>query len=319
MTFLRPSAAAVAALRDEMEAEVSRAVARAVRGFLADVRAQAVPAARSRGSLALTAAADEGFPPLGLLYGWWAAQVDAEVLGAIGVAVLRARQLSSDTVILSTARDAAQDYLARVSDRLVRGLEPPVADDAFDRVRLAVSRGHLYGWDTDQVATRIAADLSWEHNRGYWRGALAEADAAIDAILDPLGPPGTPGREYARLNDPRVRALQADRSRYIGLIESDRSHWQTRAVRIARTESTAAANYGTLNALAEEGVTRKEWLSAMDSRTRPSHFEASGQVVPLDRGFEVGSAVLMMPGDPSGPPEETVNCRCTVVGVMLPE
>lgn len=322
MTFLKPSARAVAALRDDLEVEVARAAGRAVRRFLAQVRTHTVAAVRSPVGQAVTAAAGapepldgEGFPTLGLLYGWWAEQVDGEVIGAIAAAVLRARQLSSDTAFVSTGRDAAHSYLARVSDRLVRGLVPPIAEDSFDRIRVAVSRGALYGWDTQQVADRIAADLSWDRNSRYWRSALAEADAAIDAILDPLGPPGAAAREYARLNDPRVRALQADRARYVALIDADRSHWQTRAAAIARTESTAAANYGTLSALADEGVARKEWLAAGDSRTRPSHAAASGQVVPLVEPFRVGDVLMIQPGDPSAPADEVVNCRCTLLGV----
>ena len=82
-----------------------------------------------------------------------------------------------------------------------------------------------------------------------------------------------------------------------------------RADAIARTETHGAANYGSQEAAAATGLPlRKEWLAAQDERTRETHAEADGQIVGMDDGFKVGNAILMYPGDPAGPPEETVNC-----------
>lgn len=92
-----------------------------------------------------------------------------------------------------------------------------------------------------------------------------------------------------------------------------------RATTIARTEATRIANGGELNAnvvradaLGTGDVAQKEWVSTHDARTRPSHVEADGQIVGLQESFTVGGFPLLHPGDPSGPPEETVNCRCTI-------
>jgi len=82
---------------------------------------------------------------------------------------------------------------------------------------------------------------------------------------------------------------------------------------IARTETMRMSNAGAGALYKDWGVHRKEWLATNDSRTRPSHSAANGQVVSIDQKFEVGGALLMQPGDPSGPPGETVNCRCTVL------
>src|SRR3546814_9351006 len=92
------------------------------------------------------------------------------------------------------------------------------------------------------------------------------------------------------------------------------SYWQTRAQRSARTESTGAYNAAGLAALADEGEASKVWIATEDSRTRPSHADADRQVQPLTAPFEVGASALLIPGDPTGPPHETVNCRCTAVG-----
>lgn len=56
----------------------------------------------------------------------------------------------------------------------------------------------------------------------------------------------------------------------------------------------------------------KTWNTVVDGNTRPEHAEADGQSVPIGDPFEVGGEDLMYPGDESGSPENTINCRCTV-------
>ena len=87
-----------------------------------------------------------------------------------------------------------------------------------------------------------------------------------------------------------------------------------RARTIAATEVHAAAIAG--NDIGAEATGLKlgrQWLSALDSDVRESHMQADGQTRPMGEPFDVGGAKLLRPGDPSGPPEETINCRCTVI------
>lgn len=90
-----------------------------------------------------------------------------------------------------------------------------------------------------------------------------------------------------------------------------------RAVTISRTMSTAAANGGKLEGWKQsEVVTGKKWRSAGGDRTRKTHKKANKQVQLLDKPFTVGKSKLMFPGDPSGRPEEIIQCRCTMQSVM---
>lgn len=94
-----------------------------------------------------------------------------------------------------------------------------------------------------------------------------------------------------------------------------------RAETIARTETARAINYGKFSA-AKESKTRlgmdirRNWLATADERTRETHANADSDVnetnrdLDVDTPYEVGAARLWHPGDPAGPPEETVNCRC---------
>ena len=91
----------------------------------------------------------------------------------------------------------------------------------------------------------------------------------------------------------------------------------SRSMTIARTEIVTASNIASVQAAKATGIPglKKEWLSAEDERTRDSHAKADGQQVDLDSTFDVGDSAMEAPGDPSAPPEEIINCRCTVAYV----
>lgn len=90
---------------------------------------------------------------------------------------------------------------------------------------------------------------------------------------------------------------------------------RTGAVRAARAAVTGAENAGRLDGYIDAGRTgmelERQWVAILDNRTRPTHAAADGQVVGLEEPFIVGGCALMFPGDPSGPPREILNCRCT--------
>lgn len=91
---------------------------------------------------------------------------------------------------------------------------------------------------------------------------------------------------------------------------NDRLYMKNRAVKIVRTESTRAAGHGVIvGANQYEYEVEKEWISIPDNRRRHSHAHVEGELRDLDQPFSNG---LMFPGDPEGPPEETIFCRCTM-------
>lgn len=86
-----------------------------------------------------------------------------------------------------------------------------------------------------------------------------------------------------------------------------------RALSVAISEVTTAANTAAVLAGQQNGAQTKTWTTVGDSRVRDWHDEADGQTVDVDEPFDVGPDKLMYPGDPDADPENVINCRCWVV------
>ena len=98
-----------------------------------------------------------------------------------------------------------------------------------------------------------------------------------------------------------------------------------RVLRVVRTESMRAANYGAvLGAKSHNLLMDKIWISAHDERVRQwshkdqfDHLNLDGDKVGMEEQFRQTSlkgieAVADQPGDPKAPAAFTINCRCVV-------
>lgn len=109
------------------------------------------------------------------------------------------------------------------------------------------------------------------------------------------------------------------------LSTTESARWPNRATVIARTETLGALNAGRFDAfraVADEEPDlefERIWISTDDHRTRSTHEVADQQRVPLGSPFQVGGFELMFPCDPSGPPQEVIQCRCTSLLVEVGE
>jgi hypothetical protein len=91
-----------------------------------------------------------------------------------------------------------------------------------------------------------------------------------------------------------------------------------RAENIARTEALTSLHQGQQQAM-EQAITAGVdvssgtgiWRATHDDRTRDSHAFMDGQERPWGEPFMDGDGnALLYPGDPTAPPETTINCRC---------
>ncbi len=100
-----------------------------------------------------------------------------------------------------------------------------------------------------------------------------------------------------------------------------------RAETIARTEGVRAMSQAreeslrqmiTQTGIAAERV-KRIWNPTGDKRTRDWHASMKGQEQAMDVAFKDGLGnLLLYPGDPSAPPETTINCRCVLTFRIVP-
>lgn len=79
--------------------------------------------------------------------------------------------------------------------------------------------------------------------------------------------------------------------------------------------STFTANHAEHSRGKAAGHLAIRWLTRLDDKVRALHQEVEGQTVPFGTKFEVGGYHLRFPGDPVGPPDVWINCRCLAMSL----
>lgn len=196
------------------------------------------------------------------------------------------------------------------------GWSLPDPDELYDRI---VEQAELYA-ETGPVRIRVLEDVVNGITRAF-NLSFDVRNPLVEGVLRQLGQHITNVSETTRdqimtaLNEAWTDGLSIpDAAR---LIRKRAAMSQARAETIARTELLAAVNGGSLASARLTGVvSHKEWVATMHgrnaSRTRPTHRAAHGQERPVASPFHVGGFDLDWPGDPSGPAQEVINCRCTL-------
>lgn len=210
------------------------------------------------------------------------------------------------TEILDETREAAR---AALVDGMEAGQNPRVtALSIVGRIDRATGRrvGGIIGLTTQQVG---------------WR------DAALQELRDPerMGNYFTRKARDRRFDRTVSKAMREGRA--VPMEEARRivARYEDRLLKyrgdvIARTETHRALNASLqegLLQLVDQGKLQRDqvkmvWDATGDSRTRPSHMAAEGQEIEIGGTFTVGGAQLRYPGDPMGPPQETIQCRCVM-------
>lgn len=214
----------------------------------------------------------------------------------------------------------------------------------LDRVRPAVTRNggveparvsDFQGYWTDQVNVEIVPQV---------RGVLTDAWRRVSDAGDPPVDPwvsrylnearnrmvNTPDEVYGLVVAEVERGITEGRS--LDRVTADvqeiltstaTPYWPNRARTVARTETIGAVNAGVFRGAELEAEQRgdpapfKQWIATDDKRTRPTHNDADQQRTLLSQPFRVGGAQLLFPGDPRGPANEVINCRCSIIPIVL--
>jgi len=121
------------------------------------------------------------------------------------------------------------------------------------------------------------------------------------------------------MSDPDFATLGADERARI-LRKQFKRYSRFQALRLVRTESARAGNYGIEQSALKVYAGRKlkkRWMTSMDGRERAWHGAANGQEVDFDKPFLVGGEYLQRPGE--GSARNVVNCRCSMFPFPVPE
>lgn len=219
-------------------------------------------------------------------------------------AVTAATRRALDTLLREAVRAlAASGYDTSVLDDRFPGWQAAVKSD----VSPAVESVFLAAWQATARGDIDPTAYATRHIEAVHNRLVGVSDAVFDVMRLTL--------EEGRQAQESIPQLAA---RVDGLL-TDGQRWTNRAVTVARTEVIAANNAGARSSAfatadllgVPAAAVARRWLSSDDSRTRPSHKKADGQIVYGQDRYQVGRAELTSPGDPHGPGEEVINCRCT--------
>ena len=114
-------------------------------------------------------------------------------------------------------------------------------------------------------------------------------------------------------SDPEFITLGAEAKGRI-LKKQFKKYSKYQALRIVRTESTRAANFGIEQSAKTVFAGKdliKRWSAALDGREREWHNRANNQEVPENDYFVVGGESIKRPGE--GSARNVINCRCSAV------
>jgi hypothetical protein len=216
---------------------------------------------------------------------------------------LRAHSSKFVVEVLEDQRNMIREHL---TDGMVKGVNPRTA--ALELVGRIGPSGRREGG----VVGLTSSQSEWVRNYSAELASETPGDALQRDLRD-------------RRFDPAVRrAISTGEPIPAALREKMVTSYKNRALKfradaIARTEAMAALHQSqdeamrqgiSQGAISAENVTYI-WRATDDDRTRDSHRVMDGQTVAQDEAFITGNGVqLMYPGDPNGPPEEIINCRC---------
>jgi hypothetical protein len=221
---------------------------------------------------------------------------------------------------------AAEAWLREYSSTLVTD----ILGDQRNMIQQTLTRGLERGLNPRTTALDLVGRIGKSGNReGGLIGLTNSQEAWVSNYADELGSSNPTQALTRTLRDARFdpSVIAAERNGVPleqNAIDNMVTAYRNRALRyraenIARTETMTSlheAQQQSIEQAVADGVVDQTavtfvWRTAEDDRVRDSHVFMDGQEVQMGQMFVTGDGNLLeYPGDPSGPPEEIINCRC---------
>lgn len=257
-----------------------------------------------------------------------------DAIHTVGLARRKGIALTEDELVI------AWKAIDRVRSESYRGLRRRVNDLFLRQEKALVERSRKGLFDDFDVWVKIFEDALRVGvvdviGRGYRIGQVAAGLDEIVAISSERAAVAEIIRSKTINDTTKLLLLRALEGQDLGNVDQVeriirdvfaqmRSY---RTDRIVQTMGVAAFESGQQEAYADAGIMQKRWLTQRDGRVRGigqggGHDEADGQVVMVGDPYMVTCVdritpePLMHPGDPRGSACNTINCRCTSLGVV---
>lgn len=234
-------------------------------------------------------------------------------------AIRQIRSLSNIEVAFRLTNPRTMEFLQRYEMGLIREM----TDEALANVRRVITAGVEDGRNPRDIARDVRAHIGLTRYQSQivqnYRRNLQQLDRrALGRELR--------DRRYDKIVG---RAIEGDAPLPADKIEQlvrayERRWLKHRAETIARTEALRSLNIGNHEAWTQAAETGqfpeskivRKWVYTTDARTRDWHrniprLNPGG--VGLREPFKSDLGPIMHPGDPSAPPANTINCRCTCI------
>lgn len=167
----------------------------------------------------------------------------------------------------------------------------------------AARRDRMKDADSELAASVKDALSQWNTGDSWYRELMDDASVLWLEIFSAEAPNADPDRFMPRFREMLGEALSQT-------TQPSNPPTDPEINRVLRWLSAATINNATYLGNGAHGGRGMRWVTMNDASVRGTHRATNGQIADTDGTFDVGGYELHYPGEPVGPPEIWINCRC---------